>query len=235
MGHTDATSLPTKGGLAMATKTARWAPVTGILAPLLWFFGGALGEKGAPGDGAEADEILTYFQEETTSILFGSVLFLFGGLLFILFLLQLRTRWGSGGSPAALSLMWATGLVGIAFLSATLAPQLGIAIAIEDMGASIQASTAETVWHAGTGFFVLGELLLALFFFSTVALNRAVAVLPPWLAWFALLIGVVALVPPIGWAAIIFGLPLWTLLAAIFLLLGARTPGAPESATPAQP
>lgn len=212
----------------MATGMTRWAPATGILAPLLWFAGVSFGEQGAPDEAASAGEILTYFQDETTAILLGGVLFMFGSLAFILFVSQLRGRWQVGGPSASLSMMWAMGLLGIAFISATWAPQMGVAIAIEDMSAQLDPATAEAAWHMGTGFFVLGEMLLALFFFSVVVLNRSVAVLPSWLVWFGLLIGLVALIPPIGWAAIIFGLPLWTLLAGVFLLLATRGAQATE-------
>ena len=112
-------------------------------------------------------------------------------------------------------------MLGAAFLAATWAPQLGVAIALEDMSADIQAATAEVAWHVGTGFFVLGELLLALFLFATAAVTMRVGVLPKWLAWIGVVMGIVALVPPIGWAAIIFALPVWLLLAGIILTVRA--------------
>lgn len=209
----------------------RWAPVAGILAPILWFVGGVVSESDAPDDGANAEEILGYFQGESSAILLGGVLFLFGTLFFVLFLAHLRSRVRGIASDDATSLMWAMGLLGIVGISLTWGPQLGIAIAIEDMDAPIQAATAEAAWHAGTGFFVVGELLLALFLFAAAAVNRRAGLLPSWLAWFGVAVGVVALVPPIGWLAIIFGLPLWTLVAAIILTLEQRTSSAPPTAT----
>ena len=208
----------------------RWAPLLGILAPLLWFAGVAVGESGdTPAEEAGAEEILTYFQDETNSILLGSLLFMLGTLAFILFITVLRDRWrAAGASDSAITLGYVTGLVGSAFLAATWGPQLGVAIAIEDMNASLSPATAEAAWHAGTGFFVLGEMVLALFLFATAALMMRAGVLPSWLGWLAILLGVVALVPPIGWAAIIFGLPVWLILTSIFLLVAGRaTPTTP--------
>ena len=52
-------------------------------------------------------------------------------------------------------------------------------------------------------------------------------VLPRWWAAFSILIAVVLVIGPIGWAALIFGLPLWTIGTALFLLLGRRPARAP--------
>lgn len=203
---------------------ARWAPALGILAPLLWFAGVTVSESGgSPDQAAEAEEILTYFQEETGPILLGAILFMLGTLAFILFATVLRERWRvAGAADGTVTLGYVTGLLGSAFLAATWGPQLGIAIAIEETDAALSPATAEMAWHAGTGFFVLGEMLLALFLFATAALIMRSAVLPSWLGWVAILLGVVALVPPIGWAAIIFGLPLWLVVTSIMLLVGDR-------------
>lgn len=210
-----------------SSPMARWAPLLGILAPVMWFLGVTFSESGdTPVEGANADEILTFFQEETTSILLGAVLFMLGTLVFIAFITVLRERWRvAGGSDGAVTLAYVTGVVGAAFMAAIWAPQLGVAIAIEDMAAPISPATAEMAWHAGTGFFVIGELLLGLFLFATAALILRGGVLPKWLGWVSIALGVVALIPPIGWAAIIFGLPVWLLITSVSLLLSSsRTP-----------
>lgn len=205
----------------------RWAPALGILAPILWFLGVTVSESGdTPAEGATADEILAFFQEDTGSILLGAILFMLGTLLFIVFITVLRERWRAvAASDGVVALAYVTGIVGAAFMAAIWAPQLGVAVAIEDMEAPISAATAEMAWHSGTGFFVIGELLLALFLFATAALILRGGVLPKWLGWVAILLGVVALVPPIGWAAIIFGLPVWLLVTSVLLLVsGNRAP-----------
>jgi hypothetical protein len=50
---------------------------------------------------------------------------------------------------------------------------------------------------------------------SIVALRRLV--LPRWLGWFGLVITILLLIPPIGWAALLFLLPLWLILAGVAL------------------
>ena len=212
------------------SASSRWAPVTGILAPVLWFSGVTVSESGGvPDEDAGAEEILSYFQTETTSLLLGSVLFMLGTLAFVLFVTVLRSRSRAlGASSDSTALAFATGIVGAAFIAAIWAPQLGIGIALEDMDAPLQPATAEVAWHIGTGFFVLGELFTALFLFATAAVSMKTAVIPKWLGWIGVALGVVALVPPIGWASIIFGLPLWVLVTAIVMMV--KQPAPPAAA-----
>jgi hypothetical protein len=42
--------------------------------------------------------------------------------------------------------------------------------------------------------------------------------LPKWWAWVSFLLAVVLVIGPIGWAGLIFGLPLWTLVTTYFLM-----------------
>ena len=81
-----------------SSAVSRWAPLMGVLAPVLWFFGVWVSESGdVPGEGATAEEILSYFESETGTILLGGVLFMVGTLAFILFITALRARWRSRG------------------------------------------------------------------------------------------------------------------------------------------
>jgi hypothetical protein len=49
--------------------------------------------------------------------------------------------------------------------------------------------------------------------------------LPRWLGWLALVLAVLAVIPPVGWAVLALGLPIWTLIAS--WLVFARQRGAP--------
>jgi type IV secretory pathway TrbD component len=50
---------------------------------------------------------------------------------------------------------------------------------------------------------------------------RAPGLLPRWWAAFSALVAVVLVIGPIGWAALIFGMPVWTLGTSLFVLLRA--------------
>ena len=50
--------------------------------------------------------------------------------------------------------------------------------------------------------------------------------LPAWLAWVSLVVGVLMLIPPIGWAGLIFAFPLWIVIVSV-LLATRRAPAEP--------
>ena len=85
-----------------------------------------------------------------------------------------------------------------------------------DLGAaidqdSISAATAGTLHHISDMFFVGAELALIPFFVGVAVVAFRTAVLPKWWAAFSILIAVVLVIGPIGWAALIFGTPVWLL------------------------
>jgi uncharacterized protein (DUF58 family) len=50
--------------------------------------------------------------------------------------------------------------------------------------------------------------------------------LPAWLAWITVLLGVLMLIPPIGWAGLLFFFPLWVVLVSVLLVQRAARPAA---------
>ena len=46
------------------------------------------------------------------------------------------------------------------------------------------------------------------------------AALPKWWSWFGILLAVVLVIGPIGWAGLIFGVPIWTLGTTGLLTVG---------------
>ena len=44
------------------------------------------------------------------------------------------------------------------------------------------------------------------------------ALMPKWWAWFGFVLAVVLAIGPIGWAGLIFGLPVWVLVTTFFLV-----------------
>jgi hypothetical protein len=54
--------------------------------------------------------------------------------------------------------------------------------------------------------------------------------MPRWLAWVSFLFALWLLIPPIGWAGLLLGVPLWTV--AVALLLWMRPAGEPAPAPP---
>ena len=69
----------------------------------------------------------------------------------------------------------------------------------------------------GDLFFIGAEVSLFAVLVGTAIVAFKTAVLPKWWAWLGTLVGVVALVGPIGWAALTFGFPVWLLGTTVLL------------------
>jgi hypothetical protein len=154
-------------------------------------------------------QLLTWVQGNQNPILSGGWLWVLGCLAFLVFVALLRPRLAEaeGGQHT-----WTT----LAFASAAIATVFGFLIQAGDMGAaidhdSISAATAGVMHNAGDMFFISAELALIPFFVGVAVIAFRTGVLPKWWAAFSILIAAVLLVGPIGWAALIFGTPVWLL------------------------
>jgi Na+/H+ antiporter NhaD/arsenite permease-like protein len=72
-------------------------------------------------------------------------------------------------------------------------------------------------------FFICAELAAILPLGIVALVAWRTRVLPRWWAAFSGFVAIVLLIGPIGWAGLIFGLPIWTLGTSLFVLL--RSPG----------
>jgi hypothetical protein len=154
-------------------------------------------------------QLLTWIQGNQDPIMSGSWLWMVGCLSFLWFAALLRARLAEaeGGQHTYTTL---------AFASAAAATVFGILIQAGDLASainqdSVTAATAGTLHHLGDMFFVGGELALIPFFAGVAVVAFRTAVLPKWWAAFSILIAVVLVIGPIGWAALIFGTPVWLL------------------------
>ena len=107
--------------------------------------------------------------------------------------------------------------------------------AADDLGAldkdKIEASGASVLHHFSDAFFVATEYTLPILFFAAAIAAFRVDALPKSLGWLSVLIGVVLLIGPIGWAPLIFATPVWTLIVSTLLWRRAGRPtGAREPA-----
>ena len=211
----------------MASKWERWATLSGALAVPFWVASVALISTKVKG--SKGPEILTHYQQHSDGILAAGLLWAIGTLLFIWFLGSLRSRYlaAEGGAGRLTALAYGGGIA-----AATIAMLIPVA---DEVGAlnkdDIDASGASVLHHFSDGFFVAAEYTLPVFFFASAILVLRYAVLPKWLGWFSVLIGIVLLIGPIGWAALIFATPIWTLIVSIWLWRRTEQPStAPEPA-----
>ena len=81
----------------------------------------------------------------------------------------------------------------------------------------LSPEAAETLWVLGGGFFVVAEFVGVAFPGATALAILRSRAFPTWLGWVTALMAVVLIFVPIGWAILIFALPLWTLIVAVWM------------------
>ena len=201
----------------------RWeriAPLSGIVAVVLLVAGflvfGLAGDR--PGGDAAADEYLAYFRDDAGSLWVGSWIAFIGFAAFIWFLGSLRSMLfrAEGGVGRLASLAFAGGVAATILLFASLATQISGAIAADE-SENLSAQTAEALWWAGNGFFVAATFALAILLAATAIVVLRSRVLPVWFAWLSGVMALVALVPFISWALVIFVMPLWLIGLSLWL------------------
>ena len=207
----------------------RLAALSGLFAVALWVIGVVLEEvSNLPGE--DPNEILSWFQDESNTILSGAFIFMLGSLFFLIFIGALRVRLVRAESESAFlsAIAFGAGLVVVALTLLIPGPNLAGALAEDDL--TPEAAQALTV--VDDAFFVGAELAAALLLVATGLAILRYGALPRWLAWISFLFALWLLIPPIGWAGLLVGVPLWTIIVAVLLWMrsgddsaAARAPG----------
>jgi hypothetical protein len=198
-------------------RASVWA---GPLAVGLWIAGIFLVMHNDPSDHATDAQILTWYKSNANWVLTGGWLFMVGCLVFIWFAGALRGRLAEaeGGTGTFAAVGFAGAVATAAFGVLTPAGDVAAAINKND----ISAATAGTFHRFSDAFFVGAELSAIVLLAAVAVLSWRTSVLPRWWGTLGALVAVVLVIGPIGWAGLIFGLPLWTLGTSLLL---ARRPG----------
>lgn len=200
----------------MTDRLERFGLLAGALAGVLWTVGVFVLEgAGNPAGPENGGVIAEFYRDNRIPILVAATLHGLGGVLFLWFVAALRSTLEAGGAPRWLAAaMLVGGTAGGALMLALTGGQSTGATTDSEL---ITPDTAIVFWRLAHGIFVAAELALAVFLgaLSILALRRLV--LPRWLGWFGLVITILLLIPPIGWAALLFLLPLWLIAASVVL------------------
>ena len=197
-------------------RLERFGLLAGALAAVLWTVGvfvleGAGNPSGPPNGG----EIAEFYRDDRVAILIAATLHGLGGVLFLWFVSALRSVLDAAGSPRWLATaMLVGGTAGGAMMLLLTGGQSTGATTDAEL---VTPDTAIVFWRLAHGVFVAAELALAVFLgaLSILALRRLV--FPRWLGWFGLVVTILLLIPPIGWAALLFLLPIWLIIASVVL------------------
>lgn len=195
-----------------------------VLAIALWIGGlavtNSLSDK-IPHHPTDA-QVLAWIQGNTTPVLLGGWLWLAGCLSFLWFAALLRARLAAaeGGTTTYSTLAFGAAVGSAVFGMLMFAGDISSAINKD----TISAATAGTLHNGMNMFFVGAELMMVPFFVGTAVVALRTGVLPKWWAVFAILIALVLLIGPIGWAGLMFATPLWLLGTGLIVGAAARAP-----------
>ena len=194
---------------------------TGLAAVVLWVISiVVVNAGGVPAENASDAEYLAYVKSDATTIMVSGWIFMAGCAAFLWFAVTLRQRLAHAeGEPRTLSTGAFVGAVLVGALM-MLSPSGEIAAAIIAEEQEISASTVAALRHLGEAYLsaatfaatllMLGSGLLAL---------RTGLFAKPW-AWFNLALAGVLVIGPIGWAALLLGLPVWVIGTTVLMRRG---------------
>ncbi len=209
----------------------RLAPLTGILAVVLWVVGMILLFKDDPAN-EPPEQIASHFAEHDTRLLLGAFIFMVGAASFLWFVGTLRAalaRAEDGVSRLA-GIAFGGGIVTASMLFAMVAPIAAGAVQAQNEDRDPSPQAADALWHLGNGFLIGAEVAAIVLVTATALVVLRTGVLPRWLAWVSLVLALWLLIGPIGWLGLLFGVPIWTLLVSILLSMRAADPSRGERA-----
>lgn len=171
-----------------------------------------------PADTASGTEIAAWFDQKSGTILVAMTLFGVGSATFVWFLGTVADRLRSANGDARLpSIMFAAGTSAIALVTMAPGSYTAGALGSENLKRALEPGAAEALFVLGQGFFVAAELVAVAYMGAAgLAILRS-GLLPRWFGWASIVLAAILVVNPIGWAALYLGVPLWTLIAGIWL------------------
>jgi hypothetical protein len=199
----------------------RLAPLAGVLFTVI-FAVGFLTSGETPDSDATGEEVIKHY-DDTGKILFSVILLLLAAIVFMFFAGTLRRHFAAEGPDWLASVVFGGAVVYVVGLGLFASSQ----IALTDAADANQPAVAQALNVLDNNNFPPAVIGLAVVLLGSAWHVLAARSLPIWLGWVALVLGIVALAGPIGFAAFLL-FPLWVLVVAIILFrrTGTRQPTA---------
>lgn len=197
----------------MSDRWSRLAPLTGVLFGLLVIVALFTGAGESPKASDSAAKVVVFYSKHRSEIETSGIMFALAFLVLVLFAGSVRSYLRSTGGTDGLATLVLAGAVLMA------AGALGVTGLEYGLAHNLRYFTPEA---AKTVNFVSIEMFLAVLaggFIFAICAGLAIlrgAALPRWLGWVSLVIGVAALVPPVGFAALA-ALLIWTIVVAVLM------------------
>jgi len=214
----------------------RFAPLAGIKAVVLWVIGIFIlsGPAHLGNDSSESPVvILAKYKAHSTAIQWGAWFVMLGALAFLWFVGSLRSAFFTAERGTG-RLSTLVGMGGVATSVGILLAHVP-SFAAATTSDNLTAPTAKALILMDDVFFYAAEFSAVVFFFAAAVSIFRFGALPKWIGWASVVLAVLAVVPPVGWAVLALGLPLWTLVVSWQLFSkqrGAPAGTAAASSTP---
>jgi hypothetical protein len=206
----------------------RFAPLTGVVFVALIVLAIVIGGETPDNDDSQ-QAIVEFWRDNDDAQIWSNIIGAWATVFFLWFAASLRSalRRGEEG-PARLSTLSFGGAVvaAVGLLSA-----LSLNFAVADSVGDVPASVTQTLTVLSNGFFFPIAAGYAVFFLAVGVLSVRARMLPVWLGWLAVLLGIVCLTP-VGFFALLLGL-VWIVLVSV--LLYRREAGPAEGRTRVDP
>lgn len=209
----------------MNGRNSQWlVPLAGVAFIVLAAIGFAIqGEPKSADD--PVNEIVDFYLDNKDSIIVGTVIGIAGIFLLLVFASYLRQILQAALPDSILPRLVYTGLV---ITAIGFAIDATILIALAETADEIEPNSVQTLQALWDNDFIPIALGILTFLWSFGLSVIRSGVLPSWLGWIAVLLGIVALIPPIGFAAFI-GAALLILIVSVMLAMRARSASAPAA------
>jgi len=195
----------------------RLAPIMGVVSVVLFIVAiFVIESETVPDVSASGSEIADYYDGALGRLAIALVLWGLGTIALIWFLDTVREH-VSVASDKLGRLLFFFGFAAALLLLASFLPDVSAAFVSDEVGGAIEGGGAQALAALGDGFFIGAELMVGGLYAMAAAAALATRVLPAWFGWLSALFAVVAFIPPIGWAVLVWGFPLWILILSALL------------------
>ena len=191
----------------------RWAPLSGVVAAVLFAVAVFSGGGNSPNNNAPVSQVVSFYHAHATgqkvSALIGALALVF--LVFFVVALSGRIRASGTGTWLAGGAVAGAVLAVVGFL-----PFLAFSFILGNDIKFLTPSAAQTLNVLSNDYFlpaVAGFVVFGILTGLAVAVSRTPA---RWMGWVLFALGVICLVPPISWFAFL-AMFLWSLIAGVWL------------------
>jgi hypothetical protein len=196
----------------------RWLALCGVVAPVLVVVAFTVVSGKTPDDNSSAGDVISFYRDHKGANVVGALMVTIAAVLLVLFAARLREVLRGDGSAGGVLPIAAFG--GVLVLSASLLGSAIVHFALVQAADHRFAAPAQTlnVLDNNDFFGITGGMAVLMLAAGIATVRRPV--LPRWLGWAAIVIGVLSLAGPVGFAGVVLAV-IWIIVVAILMLVRA--------------